>query len=104
MTKREEFYDELNGVVKAIPKHHILLIGGDFNAKLGRNEKLLTYNKQTNENGLLLMEMMSENKFTALNCSFQKKTWKTLDSPLSEWRENAAQLHSTKQQVAKQHH
>ena len=73
MTKREEFYDELNGVVKAIPKHHILLIGGDFNAKLGRNEKLLTYNKQTNDNGLLLMEMMSENKLTALNCSFQKR-------------------------------
>ena len=30
-----EFYTELNSLTRRIPKHNILIIGGDFNAQLG---------------------------------------------------------------------
>jgi len=30
-----EFYDSINSVIEKIPKHELLIVMGDFNAKLG---------------------------------------------------------------------
>ena len=31
------FYDELSSLVRSIPKHNMLVIGGDMNAQIGKN-------------------------------------------------------------------
>ena len=31
------FYDELSSLVRSIPKHNVLIIGGDMNAQIGKN-------------------------------------------------------------------
>ena len=31
------FYDELSSLVRSIPKHNVLVIGGDMNAQIGKN-------------------------------------------------------------------
>ena len=31
------FYDELSSLVHSIPKHNVLVIGGDVNAQIGKN-------------------------------------------------------------------
>ena len=31
------FYDELSSLVRSIPKHNMLIIGGDMNAQIGKN-------------------------------------------------------------------
>ena len=33
------FYDELSSLVRSIPKHNVLVIGGDMNAQIGKNGK-----------------------------------------------------------------
>ena len=32
------FYDELSSLVRSIPKHNVLVIGGDMNAQIGKTE------------------------------------------------------------------
>ena len=32
------FYDELSSLVRSIPKHNMLVIGGDMNAQIGKTE------------------------------------------------------------------
>ena len=31
------FYDELSSLVRSIPKHNVVVIGGDINAPIGKN-------------------------------------------------------------------
>ena len=31
------FYNELSSLVRSIPKHNVLVIGGDMNAQIGKN-------------------------------------------------------------------
>ena len=33
------FYDELSSLVRSIPKHNMLVIGGDMNAQIGKKRK-----------------------------------------------------------------
>ena len=35
-TKLATFYDELSSLVRSIPKHNLLIIGGDMNAQIGK--------------------------------------------------------------------
>ena len=37
-TELVTFYDELSSLVRSIPKHNMLVIGGDMNAKSGKTE------------------------------------------------------------------
>ena len=32
------FYEELSSLVRSIPKHNLLVIGGDMNAQIGKKE------------------------------------------------------------------
>ena len=38
-TELVAFYDELSSLVRSIPKHNVLVIGGDMNAQIGKNQK-----------------------------------------------------------------
>ena len=37
-TELVTFYDELSSLVRSIPKHNMLVIGGDMNAQIGKTE------------------------------------------------------------------
>ena len=74
---REEFYAELSELTKAVPKHSVLLIGGDMNGKIGASDaKGSVYNKHTNENGQLLLNYLLECNLKPLNTSFKKREGK----------------------------
>ena len=76
-TKLVTFYDELSSLVRSIPKHHVLVIGGDMNAHTGknRNNKYSLHNT-SNRNGHHLTDFMIENRLTCLNTNYQKREGK----------------------------
>ena len=71
------FYDELSSLVRSIPKHNLLVIGGYMNAQIGknRNNKYSLHNT-SNRNGQHLIDFMIENRLTCLNTNFQKREGK----------------------------
>ena len=69
-----EFYTELNSLTRRIPKHNVLIIGGDFNAKLGQTDGFkYSYHKITNRNGKMLKNYLEENNLLCLNTKFKKR-------------------------------
>ena len=38
-TELVAFYNELSSLVRSIPKHNVLVIGGDMNAQIGKKRK-----------------------------------------------------------------
>ena len=75
----EDFYGELTSLIRQVPKHNVLIIGGDFNAKVGRTDGFtFAYHETTNRNRQYLTDLPHENNLTCLNTRFQKtsnKTW-----------------------------
>ena len=71
------FYEDLSSLVRSIPKHNLLVIGGDMNTQIGknRNNKYSLHNA-SNRNGQHLIDFMIENRFTCLNTNFQKREGK----------------------------
>ena len=76
-TELVTFYEELSSLVRSIPKHNLLVIGGDMNAQIGknRNNKYSLHNA-SNRNGQHLIDFMIENRLTCLNTNFQKREGK----------------------------
>ena len=71
------FYDELSSLVHSIPKHNILIIGGDMNAQIGKNvNHKFSLHNPSNRNGQHLTDFMLENRLTCLNTNFQKREGK----------------------------
>ena len=68
----KSFYSDLKSVLENVPKHNLLAVLGDFNAKLGPEEQKFTYNSSTNRNGELLSDLMDEFSLFCSNCSFMK--------------------------------
>ena len=78
-TELVAFYNELSSLVRSIPKHNVLVIGGDMNAQIGknRNNKYSLHNT-SNRNGQHLTEFMMETRLICLNTNYQKmegKLW-----------------------------
>ena len=72
-----EFYDELSSLVRAVPKHSFMVIGGDFNAQLGTSAEIQhTYHTQNNRNGDYFEQFLIQNNLSCLNTRFQKKDGK----------------------------
>ena len=73
----ETFYEELSSLVRSIPKHNLLVIGGDMNAQIGknRNSKYSLHNA-SNRNGQHLTDFMIENRLTC-NTNYQKREGKS---------------------------
>ena len=71
------FYEELSSLVRSIPKHKLLVIGGDMNAQIGKNKnnKYSLHNMST-KNAQHLTDFMIENRLTCLNTNNQKREGK----------------------------
>ena len=68
------FYNELSSLVCCIPKHNVLVIGGDMNAQIWENgNSKYILNNTSNRNGQYLTDFMIENRLTWLNTNFQKR-------------------------------
>ena len=65
---------QLIDTIREIPKHNVLIIGGDFNAHLGQdNGYTFAYYQTTNINGQILNYLLSENNLICLIMKFQKR-------------------------------
>ena len=72
------FYKNLSDAMRDIPAHNMVLIGGDFNAKLGTGEVLFSYHDSTNRNGTLLLDFVNSFDLVVTNTKFRKpnrKLW-----------------------------
>ena len=57
----EQLYSELASLINQIPKHHVTIVAGDMNAQIGKDDfKGTPYHKNTNRNGQLLLDVISE--------------------------------------------
>ena len=75
----EEFHNNLRQAVSEVPEHHLLLVTGDMNARLGKANSAdhgWYYHERTNRNGELLRDTILECGLEASNHRFQKKTGK----------------------------
>ena len=82
----EEFYVQLSGVMRSIPKKHIVVLIGDFNARVGSNaeESLMLGRYGTGERdeaGQRLVDFCNDNNLTLTNTLFNRHprhlyTWK----------------------------
>ena len=65
---------KLSELTRSIPRHNILIIGGDFNAHLGQEDCIkYAFHNSTNRNGNMLNDYLQENKLLCLNTHFQKR-------------------------------
>ena len=70
----ELFYTDLTAFTRNIPKHNVLIIGGDFNAHLGYDDgHKYSLHRETNRNGNMLQSYLQENNLLCLNTHFQKR-------------------------------
>ena len=77
-TDAQRFYSDLSSLIRQVPKHNILIIGGDFNAHLGQNDSFkLSYHQNSNRNGEMFKNLLLENKLLCLNTHFQKRQGQT---------------------------
>ena len=59
------FYEDLSSLVRSIPKHNLLVIGGDMNAQIGKNRhNKYSLHNASNRNGQHLIDFMIENRLT----------------------------------------
>ena len=71
------FYDELSSLVRIIPKHNVLVIGGDMNAQIEKNgNNKYSLHNTSNRNGQHLTDFTIENRLTCLNTNYQKREGK----------------------------
>ena len=88
--EKEKFYDDLQMVTDRTPKSDIILVLGDANAKLGKDNIYKdvsgkhTLHELSNSNGEMLLEFAIGNNLTVMSTQFQhsrihKRTWLTPD-------------------------
>ncbi|XP_055388146.1 uncharacterized protein LOC129616516, partial [Condylostylus longicornis] len=86
-TIKEVFYDELSLVCERVSKYDTIIIMGDFNAKIGKEELAqrvagkFSMHEETSENGHRLLQFASETSLKIKSTSFKRKeihkgTWK----------------------------
>ena len=72
-TELVTFYEELSSLVRSIPKHNLLVIGGDMNAQIGKNRNNeYSLHNMSNRNGQHLIDFMIENRLTPSIQTFKK--------------------------------
>jgi exonuclease III len=96
--KIKEFYNILDDYIKTVSIHNIILIIGDFNARIGRDSysrnetKYIgshTYSDQTNKNGIHLRDLCLSNNLIHLPSRFPHKpnhqwTWQHPKGPKAQ--------------------
>ena len=69
-----DFYDCLSSLIRTIPKHNLIVGGGDFNAELGMSQyHRFTYHQTTNRNGEYLEHFILENGLKLLTLAYKKR-------------------------------
>ena len=74
----EQFYKDMSTLLSQIPPYNILLVGGDFNAKLSTKVVCFSYHDETNRNGEMLLDFLAEYNLVPTNTQFEKarrKIW-----------------------------
>ena len=79
VSSKREFYNSLKATLKAVPKTDIVLILGDFNARINFDEDIdegstivgKYANSQLNENGQLLINFCSDHHFSVINSFYR---------------------------------
>ncbi|XP_072025208.1 craniofacial development protein 2-like [Amphiura filiformis] len=79
----ENHYDSMRRAIESIPAHNLLIVMGDFNARVGLEDTKFTYHDTTNRNGKYLVELATEKNLIIANTQFRKKAGKlwTFTSP-----------------------
>ena len=89
--EKDEFYERLNNTVQETPRHDVLIVLGDLNAKVGQDNdtREQTYGREglsqeTNDNGERLIEFCEYNNLTIGGTIFKHKeihkyTWTSPD-------------------------
>ena len=90
--EKEQFYSELQEVMETVPRHDVIMLLGDFNAKIGKNHKKWGRtlgphgigDENENENGERLLNFCKENDLCVTNSQFiqkhsRKVTWVSPD-------------------------
>ena len=72
----EGHFDNLKRAVDSVPAHNVLLVIGDFNARIGPEDGRYTYHESTNRNGKYLADMAMEKGLIIANTQFCKKKGK----------------------------
>ena len=98
--EENEHYEALTNVINDIPKHHVIIECGDYNAHLGEEKSVrYIFHERTNNNGKLLLEHATE---CDLHTAIQKDERKAMGIHLRhEWEKIANRLHLNKQKVEK---
>ena len=77
------FYDGLCSLARQIPKHNVLMIGGDMNAKISKDENNeFGLHKLQNRNGKYLIDFFTREQSFIPKHKIQKKEKKTTDLQL----------------------
>ncbi|XP_072039109.1 craniofacial development protein 2-like [Amphiura filiformis] len=79
----ENHYDSMRRAIEFISAHNLLIVMGDFNARVGLEDTKFTYHDTTNRNGKYLVELATEKNLIIANTQFRKKAGKlwTFTSP-----------------------
>ena len=72
----KNYYHQLTTATKSVPAHNVLIVTGDFNARIGLDNAKFAYHTSTNRNGEFLHEYVQENDLVITNTTFKKKTSK----------------------------
>ncbi len=54
----ESFYDSLRRAIKSVPTNNILMIIGDFNARMGKSDAKFAFHETTNRIGQHLLDLI----------------------------------------------
>jgi len=78
--EKDKFYDDLQKTYDTVPKHDIVMILGDLNAKIGKEKAYEnvtgknTLHDVSNQNGEMVCNFAIENNMTVMSSQFQHKT------------------------------
>lgn len=72
----EKHYDNLRRAIDSIPAHNLLMVVGDFNARIGPEDAKFTFHEATNRNGKYLMDLVIEKNLINACTMFQKRMGK----------------------------
>ena len=97
---KDSFYYALESYIDKIPKSHLIIIAGDFNAKVGTDstnheEVMGRFGKRTvNSNGSKLLELATKYDFVLTNTLFKHKlahvtTWQSSGKNRKSWNGQA---------------
>ena len=72
----KNYHHQFTAATKPVPAHNVLIVVGDFNARIGLDNAKFAYHTSTNRNGEFLHEYAQENDLVITNTTFKKKTSK----------------------------